>query len=110
MSTSAAIVCFSISTDHCDDMATVAMQGTATVDQVARIARRLHRIAARRPRIVLFDWRELKFLTSLALGVLVTFARQVRRHGGSLHIDGCSGPIREMLEVTRFDRFFEEIQ
>ena len=60
----------------------ITCSGDAGFEQAEALRRVLFRVAARRPNRVRLDLWNLPFISSLTLGVLVTFRRAVERHGG----------------------------
>src|SRR5262249_54491776 len=53
--------------------------------------------------LVLLDFSELTLLSSLAMGLLVRFRRDLARWGGRVRIAGAQPSVRESLEVARHD-------
>ncbi len=58
------------------------------------------------PRLVL-DLAGIRYLTSTALGKLVSLNRKVRSAGGSLSLSNLCPAVEEVLVVTRLDTLFE---
>ena len=56
---------------------------------------------------MVLDLSELSLLSSLAMGLLVRFRRDLARWGGRVTIAGARPPIRESLEVTGLVGLFE---
>src|SRR5262249_43896767 len=64
----------------------------------------LTRPLARRPPLVLLDFSELTLLSSLAMGLLVRFRRDLARWGGRVRIAGAPPSVREWWGGARQDR------
>jgi anti-anti-sigma factor len=59
----------------------------------------LLRLSARRPTLVILDLSGLRSISSLAMGVLVSFRRDVIRRGGRVRLaKALQEPVREALE------------
>jgi anti-sigma B factor antagonist len=60
--------------------------------------------AARRDRVILLDFRELTFIDSTGMGVILSALRLLGRHGGSLAI-ACDNPtVLRLFAITRMDQ------
>ncbi|MFN8081368.1 MAG: STAS domain-containing protein [Kineosporiaceae bacterium] len=55
---------------------------------------------------VVVDMTELSFLDSSGLGVLIGGLRRLRAGGGSMHLAGCRGPVRDVLTITGLHQAF----
>lgn len=55
---------------------------------------------------VVVDMTELSFLDSSGLGVLIGGLRRLRASGGSMHLAGCRGPVRDVLTITGLHQAF----
>lgn len=64
----------------------VCIRGQADTAAVAEIERAFLRVAAGRPRLVVLDLSEMSFVSSLAMGLLVTLHKAVTRQGGQLRL------------------------
>jgi len=67
----------------------------------------LMRLVARRVPLVVVDLSGLTFLSSLAMGALVGFRRDLGRWGGRVKLVAIPPPIYESLEATRLHMLFE---
>jgi anti-anti-sigma factor len=76
----------------------VRIAGEANLGQVDELTAALLCVSARRPKSVALDLSGLSFVSSLAMGVLVTFRRGVVRAGGRVRLaDTLQGSVREAL-------------
>jgi len=64
----------------------VRIGGEAGVDQTRELATALLGLSARRPVLVTLDLGGLRFISSLAMGILVAFRRGVVRATGRVHL------------------------
>ncbi|MFD5799249.1 STAS domain-containing protein [Streptomyces diastatochromogenes] len=55
---------------------------------------------------LVIDMRELDFIESPGIGVLVGALKRLRVHGGRLALSGAQGQVRKHLRITRLDRIF----
>jgi len=59
------------------------------------------------PPKVLLNFREVKFMSSAMLAVLVKFGRRLGKAGGRLKLCYLAPDLLEVFRITRFDRMFE---
>ena len=64
----------------------VGVKGEATMHCAGALLDGLLAATAQRPPVVTIDLAELRFISSLAMGVLITFRRGVLRRGGRVHL------------------------
>ena len=67
----------------------------------------LMRVVARRPPLVVVDLSGVTFLSSLAMGALVGFSRDLGRCGGRVKLVGIPPLIYESLKTSRLHTLFE---
>jgi anti-anti-sigma factor len=53
------------------------------------------------------DFRDLKYISSSGLGILIKVQRRLAATGGKINIINASDHIRELFTVTRFDLIFD---
>ena len=80
--------------------------GVHAVDRMPFIVM-LMRLVARRPPLVVVDLSGLTFLSSLAIGALVGFCRELGRFGGRVKLAAIPPLIYESLKTSRLDMLFE---
>jgi anti-anti-sigma factor len=86
----------------------VRVRGEGLVMEVDHLQAGLLRLAAQRLTFVTVDLSELRFISSLAMGVLVGFRRGVVRGGGRLRLlPAMQAPVREAFERARLLELFE---
>jgi anti-anti-sigma factor len=83
------------------------LEGEAQVPAVDRMQLALLRLVARRVRFVVVDLSGLNLLSSLALGALVGFRRDLVRLGGRVRIAGVQPGVYESMKATRLHTLFE---
>jgi anti-anti-sigma factor len=84
-----------------DGATVVRLTGEAGFHSADRLADALALVAGRRPTLVVFDLARLEFISSLAIGVLVTFKYRLERQGGALALVGVPPRVEEALRVCR---------
>jgi anti-anti-sigma factor len=86
----------------CDsaDEVVVRLQGEAGYLDVQPLNAALLPLHARRPALVTFDLGELHFISSLVLGVLVSFRRSAVRAGGRVRLTSLRPEVREAIVRT----------
>ena len=86
----------------------IRVKGEARVDSAGALLDGLLVPAARRPAVVILDLSELRSISSLAMGVLVTYRRGVVRAGGRVHLAGGLQPaVHEALARAELLDLFE---
>jgi anti-anti-sigma factor len=87
---------------------TVCVAGEAGISQVGDLTAALLGVSARRPELVTLDLGGLRFVSCLAMSVLVTFRRGVVRAGGRVRLaDTLQQPVREALVRADLLALFE---
>jgi anti-anti-sigma factor len=89
----------------------VRLRGEAGVAEASALAASLLPLVAPRPARVTFDLSQLVFISSLAMGVLVTYRRAAARAGSRVCLaPGLHPAVRESLERARLMELFEVIR
>jgi anti-anti-sigma factor len=83
------------------------LEGSASFNNLDQLQFALIRLVARRMPLAVLDLSELTFIASLAMGVLVTFRRDLGRWGGRVRIAGARPEIYEALQVAGLTDVFE---
>jgi anti-anti-sigma factor len=84
-----------------DGTSVVRLSGDAGFPDADRLADAMAAVAARRPPRVVIDLSGLAFISSLAVGVLVTFKYRLTRQGGRMRLVGARPRIEEVLRAAR---------
>ena len=84
-----------------DGATVVRLAGGAGFRHADRLADALAAVAARRPAAVVFDLSRLDFISSLVIGVLVTFKYRLARQGGAMALVGVPPRVEQALRVAR---------
>ena len=88
---------------------TVALGGEASFDQAEIISAQLLRIPLGAYSLVVLDLAGLTFLSSLAMGALVAYRRDLRRRGVELRLANVQAQVWLALETAGLGKLFERI-
>ena len=88
--------------------ATLPLRGELDAHVAPGIRRKLHDLIDQRPQTVVVDLREVTFLDSTILGLLVGGLRRMREQGGDLRLVYPAEPTRRIFAITGLDAVFEE--
>src|SRR5262245_52568323 len=89
---SAAVPAVEVAVSHTSGGLAIRVKGEARVDGVGALLNGLLTPTALRPAVVTLDLSELRCLSSLALGAVVTYRRGVVRTGGRVRLAGALQP------------------
>ena len=92
---------FQIRLNEADGATVVCLSGDAGFRHADRIADALATVADKAPRKVDIDLSGLEFVSSLVIGVLVTFKYRLRRQGAAMALVRAPRRIEEALRVAR---------
>ena len=87
----------------------VAIRGQASFDQAEVISAQLLRAPLDGAWLVVLDLAELTFLSSLAVGALVSFRRDVEWRGVEVRLANVQAPVWLVLESAGLGKLFERI-
>jgi anti-sigma B factor antagonist len=90
-----------------DHIQILAFSGSLDSSTVKEARPWLLKATGKRPARVVVDLRQLEFLDSTGLSVLVESKRRALENDGDLLLCGLRQPVRIVFELTRLDRFFE---
>jgi len=85
----------------------VRLEGMPNTETVQQMQFALMRLIARRTSLAVLDLSELMFLTSLAMGCLVSFRRDLARWDGRVKLAGVRPEVHEALALSRLSELFE---
>jgi anti-anti-sigma factor len=87
----------------------VAIRGEASFDQAEVISALLLRVPLDGAWLVVLDLAELTYLSSLAMGALVSYRRGVGRRGVEVRLANVQAPVWLALESAGLGKLFERI-
>lgn len=88
------------------DEGQIVMSGRFDASQSAQAEAALSQAQGR----CLLDLRDLRYISSLGLGVLLKAHKRLSASGGGLVLTHVSPPIRDVLRFAGFDRLFEILE
>jgi anti-anti-sigma factor len=84
----------------------VSAAGEAVVD-LEPLVSTLQTVGARRPQAVVIDLSQLTFMSSLAMGVILAFRRNVLAHGGRVKVAAVQPLVLDSFRRARLDKVFD---
>lgn len=81
----------------------VRVVGDAGIGEAPALSAALMKLNAARPQRVVFDLAELRFISSLALGMLVEFNRAMARHGCSVRFAAAQPSVHHAFIHARLE-------
>ena len=89
-----------------DAAAIVELAGEIDMHQTPSTHRAIVAICQRRPQPLVIDLRDVPYIDSSGIGMLVEIFRRVKGYGGSLRLCGLGERVISVFEVTKLDKFF----
>lgn len=86
---------------------TVRLTGNMYVEDAAVFREELLEHLAQGRNTIVIEMRELDYIDSSGLGVLVTIHKRALQAGGSVTLSGLRGVVKELFELTRLNKVFE---
>ena len=97
---------FAVATLRDESQSVVTVTGEVDVETAPRLRKALISAGDVPAPMVVVDLREVTFLDSTGLGVLVAGLKRARENGGDLRLVATSSHILRMLAITRLDSVF----
>ena len=85
------------------------IRGEASYNTIDDFQAGLNRAVAMRPAQFTLDLAELTFISSIAIGALVTAARAIRQRGGTVGIINANPNVAETFQKCRLDFYLEGV-
>ncbi len=92
-----------------DNLTVVKLRGRVTVYQLQRFKDLLEEVKRRvvgRKRLI-FDFADLAYMDSLALGIIVAFSKEFRERGGDIKIIHMNGDLSLIFDVSRLSKVYD---
>lgn len=92
-----------------DNLAVAKLSGKVTIYQLQRFKDLLKEVKGsigNRKRLV-FDFADLQYVDSLALGVIVAFSKEFRENGGDIKIVHMSGDLSLIFDMSRLSKVYD---
>jgi anti-anti-sigma factor len=98
---------FKMSTSEVSGGIIIKLEGSLELAACTALERGLLGLTARKPKLAIFDLSGLTFISSLAMGSIVSFRTGVTRAGGKVFLAGMSPLILECFRRPRLTMLFE---
>lgn len=89
-----------------DDVVILRLSGSLEVDLQPHLLNALQNAILKESDVVV-DFREVIFIDSSCLGILVSVAKSLRSQKGDIKLAGLSDDVRSIFQITRLDKIFE---
>jgi len=86
-----------------DEAGVIHLKGMFVAGQLNKVEELLNGIT----KSTVLDFKNLKYISSSGLGILIKVQRRLDATGGKIKIINASDHIRELFTVTRFDLIFD---
>ena len=98
------------STDPAKPAAVVVTAAGEAVVDLEPLVSLLQTVGARRPPAVVIDLSRLTFMSSLAMGVILAFRRNVLAHGGKVRVACVQPLVLDSFRRARLDKVFDLVE
>src|SRR3954452_13397439 len=100
---------FGVTIERRDSALHLALSGELDTSTAPRLEDDLHRVEAERPELIVLDLRDLSFLDSTGLRLLIMADARAKKEGRRLAIGRGNEMIQRVLHVTRLDERLEVV-
>ncbi|NLM17767.1 MAG: STAS domain-containing protein [Candidatus Riflebacteria bacterium] len=90
-----------------NDVALVAIDGEITFDNAAQLRDSIDKICDKGICNIVIDLKDLKYMSSAGLGVLVHGLKNTRNKGGDLRVVNLNGKMKRVFVITQFTHHFK---
>ena len=92
------------------ELVTVAFAGELDISRADEVERELERVEADKPRVLVFDLRQLEFLDSTGLRILLGADSRARRDGRRVAIVPGPDKVQRVFRITLLDRRLDFVE
>jgi anti-sigma B factor antagonist len=92
---------------HTEDVTILELAGSLDISNAHQMRHVVFEAVSAPSAQVIVNLRDLYFVDSSGLAVLVQGLKRAREHQGNLCLCSLQSPVRMILELTRFDKVFE---
>ncbi len=96
-----------IATADVEGQPVVRVSGEVDLRTSPQLREALLNVLESRPRRLIVDLAEVRYMDSSGVGTMVEIKRLIERNGGRIVLAGLQPRVRSVFEVTQLDRFFE---
>lgn len=95
-----------ISQEKVNDIAVVSLKGRLNVTTTAELEQVFTKLLEEKQTKVLIECRELEYISSAGLRVLLTAAKQFKKISGEIALAGLSQNVKQVFEISGFTSIF----
>jgi putative anti-sigma factor antagonist btrV len=95
-----------ISQEKVNDIAVVSLKGRLNVTTTAELEQVFTKLLEEKQTKVLVECRELEYISSAGLRVLLTAAKQFKKISGEIALAGLSQNVKQVFEISGFTSIF----
>jgi len=95
-----------ISQEKVNDIAVVSLKGRLNVTTTAELEQVFSKLLEDKQTKVLVECRELEYISSAGLRVLLTAAKQFKKISGEIALAGLSQNVKQVFEISGFTSIF----
>ena len=100
---------FGVTIERRDSAVHLALSGELDISTAPRLEDDLHRVEAERPELIVLDLRDLSFLDSTGLRLLIMADARAKEDGRRLAIGRANDMVQRVLHITRLDERLEVV-
>jgi anti-sigma B factor antagonist len=93
-------------TEHINDVAVVSLKGRLDINTHGQLETELNAFAAKGQTKVLVDVKELDYISSAGLRVLLSGAKQFKKINGTIALASLAPTVRQVFEISGFAAIF----
>lgn len=85
----------------------IVLSGKIYIDEATLVREKLFPYIEQGYRDFIFDIRDVHYIDSSGLGVMIAIQKRIMPKGGGVKIKGLNGTVKELFELTRLTKVFE---
>ena len=95
-----------ITQEKINDIAVLSLKGRLNVTTTAELEQAFNKLAEENQAKVLVECRELEYISSAGLRVLLAAAKQFKKISGSIALSGLTQSVKQVFEISGFTTIF----
>ena len=95
-----------IRTENIDNITIVSLKGRLDINTHGQLEAELNALAGKGQAKVLIDFKELEYISSAGLRVLLSAAKQFKKINGSIALAALAPTVRQVFEISGFNSIF----
>lgn len=96
----------SVSVNQLGDVVVIDLEGEFDIDVIRNVEKAWNEVLEKKPGVIAFNCKELKFIDSSALGTLVKFMNSATNRKITLTLFNLSPQITAIFKTSKLDKFF----